>query len=231
MDTRIRWSRLVAEGAVIVLSILLAFAIDAWWSLEGERTREEAAIAGIAQDFTRHRALLALHRDRLETRLGAAEALIGRIGPDADGGDAAVDSIMGLVGISSPVQFEGGTLETLAGTDGLALLRDEELRTALSAWRQGMDDLAGTNAFVVNEALLFLDFLRTRYPIQDMDRAAGLTAVPPSGFHASIRPILRDLEFSNLVYQQHYATTVMLSYLTFLEEIADRVLMRVEEGS
>ena len=27
----IRWRRLLTEGAVIVASILLAFAIDAWW--------------------------------------------------------------------------------------------------------------------------------------------------------------------------------------------------------
>ena len=53
---------------------------------------------------------------------------------------------------------------------------------------------------------------------------------PASRFDVSLQPLLRDLEFSNAVYQQHYATNVMLSYLTTLEEIAGRVLARASRS-
>ena len=36
---RIAWSRGLVEGAVIVFSILLAFAIDAWWAGVGKRKK------------------------------------------------------------------------------------------------------------------------------------------------------------------------------------------------
>ena len=36
--------RLIGEGAVVVLSILIAFGVDAWWEYFGERVREQEAI-------------------------------------------------------------------------------------------------------------------------------------------------------------------------------------------
>jgi hypothetical protein len=40
-DNAIAWRRVTLEGAVIVISILLAFAIDAWWE---ERNAREAEL-------------------------------------------------------------------------------------------------------------------------------------------------------------------------------------------
>ena len=45
------WRRLFAEGAVIVASILLAFAIDAWWDGRQQRAAEREALAGLTVDF------------------------------------------------------------------------------------------------------------------------------------------------------------------------------------
>ena len=43
MKTSSPWPRVLAEGAVIVVSILLAFGIDAWWD-DAQRTREAHAM-------------------------------------------------------------------------------------------------------------------------------------------------------------------------------------------
>ena len=45
------WKRLVAEAAAIVLSILLAFAIDAWWDDRGERRAEQLLLQRLKADF------------------------------------------------------------------------------------------------------------------------------------------------------------------------------------
>ncbi|MDH3424629.1 MAG: hypothetical protein OEN00_16655 [Gemmatimonadota bacterium] len=47
MTQRISRSRVLAEGAVIVLSILLAFGIDAWWEGRQERAEELAALSAL----------------------------------------------------------------------------------------------------------------------------------------------------------------------------------------
>ena len=50
-DQRIPWKRLYVEGAAIVVSILLAFAIDAWYAGIHERSQEIAWVSGIRDDL------------------------------------------------------------------------------------------------------------------------------------------------------------------------------------
>lgn len=224
---KISWSRLLAESVIIVLSILLAFGIDAWWQGRAERAKEEAALVGLARDFAGHRETLRFQVEAYESRLEAAERLLTALGPRAEGEGAATVTALATVGFVSPVRFQGGTLETLMGTDGLAILRDDSLRVALTRWRQTTTDLEGINEFVTTESRYLLDYLRTRYPLQDLDRTAGMVDVPPSEFEGDLPRILRDLEFSNITYQQYYATLVMLSYLRSLADVADEVWARV----
>ena len=46
----IPWGRLVAEGAAIVISILLAFSIDAWWDNRKDIAEEREILLGLEAD-------------------------------------------------------------------------------------------------------------------------------------------------------------------------------------
>ena len=46
--------RLIAEGVVITLSILVAFSIDAWWDLRQEGARIQAALVTLEAGFSEH---------------------------------------------------------------------------------------------------------------------------------------------------------------------------------
>jgi len=219
------WSRLLAEGAVIIVSILLAFAIDALWADQLDRRREDAAVTQIAADFRQHRVVLDHHLASYEARLEATDSLLRVIGPDAEISFASIASTLATVGLASPAEFRSGTIEALAANEGLSLLRDPELRRQLSWWMQATRDLQGFNVFLTSEAQVMLDYLRTRVSIQDVDRMAGLADVPPSGFESNARDVLRDLEFSNIVYQQRYATLVIEAQLRNLSGIAESVLV------
>ena len=52
MSKQIPWLRVFVEGAVIVASILLAFALDAWWDRRGERVWERAQLEALHGEFT-----------------------------------------------------------------------------------------------------------------------------------------------------------------------------------
>jgi hypothetical protein len=226
VKNHIPWPRLLVESSLIVLSILLAFAIDAGWANRVDRFAEQAALAGIEQDFRAHSQILRLNIARHEARLQAAERLIGSTGPGARSSENTVADL-GLLGLVGPVYFQGGTLESLAQTSGLAALRDDELRVEVSRWMQSVEDLQALNGFLVDEGGLLLDYLRTRQSLQDLDRAVGATTLPPSGFEADVEGLLGDLEFSNIVYQQHYASTVFLISLRNMASTAEAVLERI----
>lgn len=225
MPRQIPWARLLVESVLIVLSILLAFGIDAWWDNRGDRRREASALVGLKQDFEGHLSRVRTHQTRFHNRLQSADEVLATIGPSASAASASTIKAIAIVGIADPVSFQGGTLETLVKTSGLSLLRDSQLRTELIRWSQAIEDLAGINDFVINEAVGFIDYLRSRYPLQDLDRAGEIADdVPPSGFSVDATHLLQDLEFANAVYQQRYATQVILSRLDSLAVVAEGVL-------
>ncbi len=213
---------------MIVLSILLALGADAWWQGREHRASEAAALAGLAQDFRGHREVIRVRTAQFEERLRASEQLLASIGPEAD--EPSDDTLRGLavIGGANKVRFQGGTLETLIGTSGLALLQDEGLRVDLTRWMQGIEDFEVLNDFYYGEASQLLAYLRTRVALQDLDRLAEGTDEPESGFTPDLGSSLRDVEFSNLISQQHFATELMLDYLGRLSGIADDVLARLD---
>jgi hypothetical protein len=51
----IQWIRLSVEASAIVASILLAFAIDAWWAEQQDRRAENEVLNRLHEEFTLNR--------------------------------------------------------------------------------------------------------------------------------------------------------------------------------
>ena len=62
MKSQIPWTRVFAEGLVIVVSILLAFGIDAWWDTRVRRADEQQVLSQLAEG-------LRLDREEFQQRL------------------------------------------------------------------------------------------------------------------------------------------------------------------
>lgn len=67
--SNIPWSRILVEGVAIIASILIAFAIDAWWE---DRQETEAEI----RNLTRVSAELAANSERIQRKLQTLESSI-----------------------------------------------------------------------------------------------------------------------------------------------------------
>lgn len=156
------WAGIALEGAVIVVSILLAFALDAWWDERNESARVEEmldAVASEAEDPHRQRA--AFFRHALAGEAAAVEALpmdglvqgltneyllrmiadgYALPGRHAD----AVRALRGALGrgfINSPnLSARAVTLESLRATEEFkTLLAEIEPRwRALVEWEKGL---------------------------------------------------------------------------------------------
>jgi transposase-like protein len=80
----------MAEAALIVLSVLLAFWINAWWEGRQARTAEAAAVEAVRAELERNRSGLEVRIDQnrrqlvaLERFLGMAPRALGAIPPDS----------------------------------------------------------------------------------------------------------------------------------------------------
>jgi len=71
---QVPWARIFAEGFAIVVSILLAFGIQAWWDARVTRTAQLELIGAIRSDFVATREALAEAMETLEDRLARSQA-------------------------------------------------------------------------------------------------------------------------------------------------------------
>ena len=135
-----RWGRVLAEGLLIVLSILLAFGIEAWWGERGEGLAEIEALAGLRDDFTENvQRLAAVKADHAKIR-DAAVRLLGMTGPDVEvvASELALDTlVMALIG--GPKVFPvTATYDALIASGRIDLLKSAELRRRLAEWSASM---------------------------------------------------------------------------------------------
>jgi len=199
------------DHLAIVLSILLAFAIDAWWQDRAEYREETSALRALRDEFEANRKVLAryiaFHSDLHSSTLAVLQLAAD---PDAEIAAEDVDRMIGDVAWwGSLVSFESAALDAVILSAKLDLLNNEELRRMLADWRS---QLASTSSQNAQE---FEHFYGTLLPI--------------------LRALINDREFQNTVVEKFWIEEDMLRQYRILEpkieklletlnsEIADRV--------
>ncbi len=230
-----RWGRVVAEGFVIVLSILLAFGIEAWWSERGERDAEAEALQGLRDDFVESLERLASAKsEHIEIR-DASVRLLAMTGPDADPtvSDLVMDTlVMALIG--GPKVFPvTATYDALIASGRIELLESAALRRELARWSTAIADLREEEqeAFDQMDQRL-LPFLWDYVPIVTLDlnvhpRYEGVD-LNQSRFPRRYRELLRLIRFENAVEERMNSSIRAIERSTEAENAAERVLTLVE---
>ncbi len=150
---------LIVEGVAIVLSILLAFAIDAWWDERQERAEEKEVLESLYIEFEANRDEAAVVISNHERAIQSVATLM----------DLRQDEILALPAdaveemirfLANPRTFDAvrGSVDALTSSGKLGILRDRELREALTTFVNILDDavedrnyLAETSMTVWNE--------------------------------------------------------------------------------
>ncbi len=135
-SNEIPWLRLLVEGVAIVASILLAFAIDAWWQEYVEDQRESEVLNALLDDFkttkanienwrTFHLAVQQSNTKLLKAVTSSEITLtndqIGRLLSELSWWDAES-------------HFSTGALNSLVYGGELSLIEDDALRQLLADW-------------------------------------------------------------------------------------------------
>ncbi|MDX1394787.1 MAG: hypothetical protein R3195_10350 [Gemmatimonadota bacterium] len=134
-STGIAWKRLFAEGAAIVVSILLAFAIDASWEGRQEQARVRESLISLRSEFERHRIQLGGVR---RTNQGMVDAIVAALAMgDEDVATMSPDSAERLSrGITAYLGFNpsDAALEAMLSSNALEGVADVRLRNGIAAW-------------------------------------------------------------------------------------------------
>lgn len=148
-----RYQRLAIEGVVIVISILLAFGIDAMWEERQLRLEEEDALIALRADFTDNLEQIdsiieahLLFRERVATLAHLSPGEIRALP------QKTISEYM--LALANPWTFNAitGTTDALLSSGKLGLLREQELREALITFRGMLSDMAEDTAYITRGA-------------------------------------------------------------------------------
>lgn len=149
----IPWLRVIVEGGVIVGSILLAFALDAWWD---ERNREEELrdqLGVVAREMQSAREALqrALYAHDMNAQLAAyLSSALGRV---PEGSEVAVsDTLVGPLLPQVTADVTTGSLDAFIAAGGLELIEDVDVRRHLLDWPTQIEDLLDDEIYLRNFA-------------------------------------------------------------------------------
>ena len=164
----VSWRRLGIESLAVLVSILLAFSIDAWWDGYQERGREADLLMAMASDFEASRPQL---QDRLGLAKRAARAnglFLDALATQPPGTTLTVPDSLIMSALTGPT-YEPSTnaLDAALASGEIELIRNQELRSQLAIWRRTLSDTAEdeievrriTNEQVVPELSSSIGFL------------------------------------------------------------------------
>lgn len=140
--SEISWLRIGAEGAAIVISILLAFSIDAWWDTHRDRNEEQEILLSLEAEFS-------AYVEYFESRVLFSDLRLRRLrylldGSIDNGAPIPPDTLdLAFLSIMLAETFDPGrsARDALISSGRLELVSDRELRERLAAWEHEVDEL------------------------------------------------------------------------------------------
>ena len=203
------------EGAAIVVSILLAFAIQAWWDEYQDRAEEQGILLGLKSEFEHNLGMI-------EIEFSYRNAVVGSILKIFDASAArtslepeVLDELIGDVAWWQNIAYSRGAIDGLLQSGGLSLIENEDLRRVLASMPSRYDRTTGaelndkeTTRNVITPFLnthsLFPQIANTMAKGRPGTGAGQTPPIYPVGESQDHTGLLRDPEFLGILIQEHW---------------------------
>ncbi len=168
----IPWLRVFVEGAVIVGSILLAFALDAWWDNRNHENELRDQLELVSREMQSAREALQRALDAHDRNALLAENLRSALGRVSEGSEVVVsDTLVGPLLPQVTADVTTGSLDAFMAAGGLELIEDEDIRRHLLDWPTRIEDLLDDETYLRNFAAADLArYLRANAAVANAER-------------------------------------------------------------
>src|SRR5687768_5999991 len=118
---------------VVVSSILVAFALDAWWDGRELRQDERQNLIGLRAEFSTIARMLQQEQTLQAEVASVVDTLLMLTGPAATT-PPDFKRLLNRAFVARTLDVSTGTLDALMAGGRLEILRNEQLRSALAGW-------------------------------------------------------------------------------------------------
>ena len=155
--TNIPWKRIAVEAAAIVVSILMAFWIDAWWDGRKDQLEEQEILVGLEVEFVDLRERLDQWAQFNRTGISFIEQFLSDSVTEMD--LRSVESVFTYASLVN-VLDQGGALDALLASGRLERISDRSIRARLLKWPDWLEDIhtndLSSRSYVMGEIVPFL---------------------------------------------------------------------------
>jgi hypothetical protein len=146
-QANIRWTRLAAEGIAIVISILLAFAIDAWWANRVESIEEAEILRALQREFEINLVTLDAQLAYRDAVRASANRILQAAAGEIRLEPAEFDRLLGDILWTGWLDLSTGALASLLQSGKLSLIKNRMLSEHLAGLPYWLDNTAKLEEF------------------------------------------------------------------------------------
>lgn len=236
-ETQQRIKSLIGEGIVIVVSILLAFAIDAMWAEHQTEQEEQSALKALKTEYTENLAqldmVISYHlnaREAVAKLFNLSEAEIRKLS------QSQISDMM--LSTSNPVTFDPilGTSKSLVDSGKLGIIQDQALRSSITTFINIIVDIEEDEFFMREGAL---DIWRVEVTLggpwsdPETERSAhgsvaGFDFIPKVS-HDDLLRVRSDQQFKSLTHRYQINVGYYILELNRAKTTINEILARLSD--
>ena len=212
-NNRIAWKRVFVEGLTILVSILLAFSIDAWWANRNDRAEERRLLISLREELATN---VESFQSGVVFRTAVGEAAF-EILEIAEGAkpipsSSEVDQLIGSLNWWNSSSPSIGVLKTVAQSGKLSLITDESLRAEIASIESTYESLRAVESQAYDTfKQAWMPYLYSHGHIAQVSNAQR--SAPGSGLgEQPVLPALNPIDHSSLFSDREFSGIVTNIY-------------------
>ncbi len=233
-DTTVPWRRTIVEAVAIILSILLAFAIDAGWDAFRERSHETAFLVSLQSDFKETRSRIDESTERHMSFISHGRQLLDFYSGDTpDIEPEALETMLGAVFFNfTTLYLPSGSRDALFASGDIEIISNKELRAMLAAWPSLVADAAEDEKLISNDVMNNMaPYLRGKIRTRNVARFTFSNAAEYISKLESVSydDLRKDPLFDNFVSFRVLSETYSIDENRQLGEACDEIIRVIEK--
>ena len=225
------WRNAFRDIVLIVVSIIIAFMLDAWWDGRQETHRVSRHFDALRHEFQEEMTSLRADRTRINKAIRATRALLTVMGTSQD--QSFSDSVTFLLNASYDVGVyasHGGALSALLSSGDIRLIEDDSLTYLLARWPARLGVLNADNEILTASREQELRMRLIALGIPESSIAAHLTDlnIPKTRFTFDPNRILGDAGVESMLVSRLIRLLLLRGEVDAAAADAEQVVARLE---